>query len=454
MRLSLTALTTAAALTLTLGLVPAGSAAAAADPVVPASAGSMDATSSQRNLALVNKERRTKGRGALTGNTSLAANAYMWSTTMAAIDATGGNGFFHNPSGFDEVRPLGWSRAGENIAWFLGYDAASAGTRFHTQWMNSEGHRRNILTADFTHVGIGIYTSPSGGTYGTQLFAKLSGTSKPVPRLTGFGGTRKAAAGRSTNLKVTAGVKGTLQRYTDSGWVHVKNVAKGASTVKVPAPSKVGRSSIYRIALPATSTTAPTWSPALTVTASRPSRVVSSTWPSKATSVTYGKAVATTVTVRSGAWALERKNPGSRTWTTVKKGTASGTTTLKLRLKPRTTGTTTFRLRAPKTSSSAARTLAVKVTARARSAATVSRTKVTRAAGRSAKITVTATQTARLEKRTGGRWKKVATVKKGTSKVRVTAGRAGSTVKYRVRILRTTKAAGDTSTTISVVARR
>ena len=189
------------------------------------------------------------------------------------------------------------------------------------------------------------------------------------------------------------------------------------------------------------------------MTAATPSRVVSSTWPSASRSVTYGQAISTTVTVRSGAWVLERKNPGSSTWTTVKKGKASGTTMLNLTLKPRKTGTTTFRFRAPKTSSATARTLTLNVTARAKSAATVSKTQVTRAARSSAKITVKVTQNARLEKYTGGSWKKVATVKKGTSKVTVTAGKAGSTAKYRVRIARTTKVAGATSKTISVVAK-
>ncbi len=128
MRSSFTALTAVAALTLTLGLVPAGTATAATDPVIPSSDGSTDATSSERNLALVNKVRKQEGAGILTSNTSLAANAYMWSTTMAAIDATGGSGFFHNPWNYSEISPLDWDSAGENIAQFLGYDPASAGT--------------------------------------------------------------------------------------------------------------------------------------------------------------------------------------------------------------------------------------------------------------------------------------------------------------------------------------
>lgn len=453
MRFSLTALATTAALTLTLGLAPVGTAAAAPSAAPPA-ANATDSASSVKNLALVNKARKKEKAGGLTSNDSLTANAYMWSTTMAAIEATQGDGFFHNPWNFEEVSPLNWYTAGENIAYFWGSEPATAGSKFHDMWMNSPGHRANILNPAFTHVGIGIYTTPTGRVYGTQVFAGLDENSNPVPRLTGFGGDRKTTAGGRVNLTVTAGVEGKLQRYSDDGWIDVAQVARGKSTVTVPAPAKVGRSSIYRIELPATSSTSPTWSPALTVTAAKPSRVVSSTWPGKATSVTHGKSIRATVTVRPGTWALERKNPGASKWTTVKKGKANGTTTLKLTLKPSKTGTTTFRLRAPKSSGATARTLTVKVTARAKSTVKVTKTAITRAAGTTAKVTVKASRTARLEKYTGGRWKKIATVKKGTSKVTVKAGKTGSKVKYRVRIVQTTKVAGATSRTLTVTARR
>ncbi|WP_428933890.1 CAP domain-containing protein [Streptomyces sp. ACT015] len=37
-------------------------------------------------------------------------------------------------------------------------------------WMNSPGHRANILTADFTHIGVGFEGGGAAGTYWTQLF--------------------------------------------------------------------------------------------------------------------------------------------------------------------------------------------------------------------------------------------------------------------------------------------
>jgi uncharacterized YkwD family protein len=65
-------------------------------------------------------------------------------------------------SPIDQMRAAGISfrYAGENIA----------GTRTAAQamqmWMQSSGHRANILKAEYTHIGIGVV---SGGPYGKML---------------------------------------------------------------------------------------------------------------------------------------------------------------------------------------------------------------------------------------------------------------------------------------------
>jgi len=40
-----------------------------------------------------------------------------------------------------------------------------------TSWMNSEGHRNNILNPNFTHIGVG-YMLKNNTAYWVQLFAK------------------------------------------------------------------------------------------------------------------------------------------------------------------------------------------------------------------------------------------------------------------------------------------
>ncbi|OQR61589.1 RNA polymerase [Streptomyces maremycinicus] len=132
-----------------------------------AQAGSSDLES--QVIALVNKERATAGCGPLTGDSQLRQAAQGHSDDMAARDF-----FDHtNPDGADpgqRITAAGyrWSTYGENIA--KGQQTASA---VMTSWMNSEGHRANILNCSFKNIGVGIHDG-SGGPWWTQAFgAKL-----------------------------------------------------------------------------------------------------------------------------------------------------------------------------------------------------------------------------------------------------------------------------------------
>lgn len=62
---------------------------------------------------------------------------------------------------------IGWNWRGENIAY--GYGSAASVTN---AWMNSDGHRANILNENYTHLGVGLY-----GTNWVQTFVAKSGTS-------------------------------------------------------------------------------------------------------------------------------------------------------------------------------------------------------------------------------------------------------------------------------------
>ena len=61
---------------------------------------------------------------------------------------------------------------GENIAYLSGYSGdANIANQFMTNWMNSSGHRANILSPNFTSMGVGVYKI--GNTYyATQEFMK------------------------------------------------------------------------------------------------------------------------------------------------------------------------------------------------------------------------------------------------------------------------------------------
>ncbi len=85
-------------------------------------------------IALVNAQRAAQGLSALTINWTLMANAQAWSQYMAS-----NNVFYHSG------QPVA-----ENIA--AGYASPSEAV---SAWMNSEGHRANILNPSYTQVGAG-----------------------------------------------------------------------------------------------------------------------------------------------------------------------------------------------------------------------------------------------------------------------------------------------------------
>lgn len=121
----------------------------------------------------VNQERTAAGLPALTYNTTMEHYARLKSQDM------GDRGYFDhtNPEGkliteqmkADGVSYRAW---GENIAYISGMSGnAQLATKFMDNWMNSPGHRANILSSNFSSIGIGVYKI--GNTYyATQEFYK------------------------------------------------------------------------------------------------------------------------------------------------------------------------------------------------------------------------------------------------------------------------------------------
>lgn len=56
-------------------------------------------------------------------------------------------------------------RSGENIAW-----GQKTPKQVMNAWMNSEGHRANIMSKNFENIGIGYYRDENGRNYWVQLF--------------------------------------------------------------------------------------------------------------------------------------------------------------------------------------------------------------------------------------------------------------------------------------------
>ncbi|MFK0227427.1 sigma-70 family RNA polymerase sigma factor [Streptomyces sp. NPDC090303] len=118
----------------------------------------------QEVIDLVNTERSKAGCGPLTEHPLLTKAAQGHSDDMAARDF-----FDHtNPDGDgpgERVTAAGyaWSTYGENIA-----KGQATPAQVMDSWMNSPGHRANILNCAFKEIGIGLHSS--GGPYWTQVF--------------------------------------------------------------------------------------------------------------------------------------------------------------------------------------------------------------------------------------------------------------------------------------------
>lgn len=114
---------------------------------------------------LVNSERSKAGCGPVTANSQLETAALRHSQDMAA------KGYFdHNsPDGRDpgdRITAAGyrWTTYGENIA--RGQQTPES---VMEGWMNSPGHRDNILNCAFKEIGVGVHDA-SGGPWWTQAF--------------------------------------------------------------------------------------------------------------------------------------------------------------------------------------------------------------------------------------------------------------------------------------------
>ncbi|MEC0371629.1 CAP domain-containing protein [Paenibacillus chibensis] len=104
-------------------------------------------------IKLVNQERAKAGLKALTENTKLSGMAM-----DKAKDMNNNNYFDHNSptygSPFDMMKKYGisYSYAGENIA-----KGQKTPADVMTAWMNSSGHRANILNSNYTTIGVAYY---------------------------------------------------------------------------------------------------------------------------------------------------------------------------------------------------------------------------------------------------------------------------------------------------------
>lgn len=115
-------------------------------------------------VKLVNEERAKAGLPALNVMTDLTAAA-----NVRAVEIK--QSFSHTrPNGTSfstaiKEQGVSFRGSGENIAW-----GQKTPQQVMNGWMNSDGHRANILNKNFKNIGVGYYQDEKGTNYWVQLF--------------------------------------------------------------------------------------------------------------------------------------------------------------------------------------------------------------------------------------------------------------------------------------------
>lgn len=142
---------------------------------VPAGAGTVE--DEARLIQLHNQERTSRGMPALAYDAAATAVARSWAQELArSADLR------HNPSlaaAVDAYVTTRWTRIGENVGYSQTVDAV------HTAYMNSAGHRANIL-GDYNRAGVGAARGADGRLWTTVVFIKgpaLAASAAPAPAL-------------------------------------------------------------------------------------------------------------------------------------------------------------------------------------------------------------------------------------------------------------------------------
>lgn len=107
----------------------------------------------------VNAERAAVGSQPLVVYPSMTDAAREWAFDMASREV------LEHAANLTGGAPPGWVTAGENV----GRGGTISGLM--SAFMNSEGHRKNLLDPSFTHIGVGVYLTDSNVIYTTHRFA-------------------------------------------------------------------------------------------------------------------------------------------------------------------------------------------------------------------------------------------------------------------------------------------
>lgn len=138
-------------------------------PAASAQGPSRDFGAESGFLSSLNNQRAAGGLAPLSPNGSMTAAADGWAFSMAS------GSFLAHAGDIISGTPGGWTKVGENVG------RGQSVTSLTSAFMNSPGHRANVMDGSYTHIGIAAYTHPiDGRIYTTHRFAALPAAA-PAP---------------------------------------------------------------------------------------------------------------------------------------------------------------------------------------------------------------------------------------------------------------------------------
>lgn len=152
---------------------------ASAGPATAWDGGSFSSASERELVTRTNRSRAAAGLRALRVDSTLTSVARWRSKDMIQRDY-----FSHDIPGYGNVfkkldaKGYCYRLAGENIGWNT-YPDGDATAAIHRMFMDSSGHRKNVLGRSWEAIGVGAYKGSDGKKMWTVLFADKCGSSAP-----------------------------------------------------------------------------------------------------------------------------------------------------------------------------------------------------------------------------------------------------------------------------------
>jgi uncharacterized protein YkwD len=222
---------------------PAGARASAQDAACPGAdavpTAATIAEASQATLCLLNDERAAAGLHPVAETPGLTQPSAAYSARMVAEDffahvSPDGGSLVDRLTASRYIAPDGDWTVGENIAW--GQGELGTPRNIMIAWMNSPGHRHNILTGEFDQIGIGIALgTPGDPTWGATYTTDFGVVAGDEARA---GAASVAAAASSATPAARTAAK-TAKRCTTTVRARAAS-AKGAKGAKARAAAAKG----------------------------------------------------------------------------------------------------------------------------------------------------------------------------------------------------------------------